>query len=145
MNWEWDKIPKQTELVENGKTGDCWRCCIAAILRRPASEVPHFLAEALKDREGPSMDPLTQQWLTSQGYWLMHCVGYMGFPRAWREQPEFTDMPVIICGPSPRSKQMGAHHACVAVNGDRIVYDPHPSNAGLTAITDRFVIIPHYK
>jgi hypothetical protein len=58
----WKSIPKQTLLVEDGEIGDCWRCCIAAVLGVPATEVPHFL----RNEDGTvnhNVDADTQRWL----------------------------------------------------------------------------------
>jgi hypothetical protein len=136
----WNRIPKQKELVENGKTGDCWRCCIAAILGLPARKVPHFLANAIRKKR--SMDCLTQEWLNKRGLFLALVKrGDIVFPRYWTKEPDKTEWPPIIsCGPTPRSKQIGDHHATVTIHG-KLVYDPHPSNAGLTAITDQYMIV----
>lgn len=135
MNWD---LPKQTFLVENGHVGDCWRCCIAAILQLPAAQVPHFLLDD-SGNGGCSVDTKTQTWLNERGYVLLLSRAF-GIPRMHGGNP-LADYPRIVCGPSPRSKRMGAHHACVAI-GQTIVYDPHPSGAGLTAITDEYMVVP---
>lgn len=141
----WASIPSQTFLVADGKIGDCWRCCIAAILRTPAAEVPHFLQQSIEAPRGPSMDPLTQEWLNAKGYYLLHTEGGVHMPRMWSDQPDaLQPPPVIACGPTPRSKAMGEHHAVVMI-GSKMVYDPHPDKTGLTAITDRYLIMPFYE
>jgi hypothetical protein len=133
MKWNWD-LPKQKFLVENGATGDCWRCCVAAILQIPAEEVPHFL-ELEKDG-GKDMHVATQEWLSKRGYFMVcsdHYTVY-GLNKDW-----FDDLPLIAAGPTERSKGLGKHHAVVMLK-DEIVYDPHPSNAGLTYISDKYLI-----
>lgn len=139
MNWE---IPKQTFLVEDGKVGDCWRCCIAAILQMPAEAVPHFLLSS-KENGFCSCDSDTQQWLNERGWCLVEARKF-SFPR--RSTGAFDGLPVISCGPTERSRGMGRHHAVVTI-ASKVVYDPHPSNAGLTAITDEYLVvpIPHFK
>lgn len=134
----WD-IPKQAFLVENGEVGDCWPCCIAAILNIVRADVPHFL----KERDGGSMDADTQRWLNQRGYVLMHVpVGHIWTPR-WSTDIVPTP-PVIACGPSPRSTKLGQHHAVVCIEG-KVVYDPHPSNAGLTYVADEYMIVPAFR
>lgn len=135
---DWSSIPKQTKLVENGEIGDCWRCCIAAVLGVDASEVPHFLEQEINDRYNRSMDPDTQEWLNERGLFLacIHGSRAIGFPRWNRTKIE---VPLISCGPTERSRGMGRHHAVVTI-GDTVVYDPHPSEAGLTAITEQWLI-----
>lgn len=141
MSKDWKAIPKQKFLVENGEVGDCWRCCIAAVLGLPAEEVPHFL----RNEDGTlnhSIDADTQSWLNERGYVMLfaNALGMsMGlhFPR-WGKKP--FDLPALItCGPTERSRGLGKHHAVVTI-GDGIVYDPHPSEAGLTAIVEQYLI-----
>lgn len=131
----WNR-PKQAYLVENGQVGDCWACCIAAVLDIPRAEVPHFLAES---SDGRSMDADTQRFLNQRGLVMVLVQSEIWIPR-WAND-DAPPLPVIAAGPTPRSKRMGQHHAVVMVN-DQVVYDPHPSDAGLTAITDRYLILP---
>ena len=92
MNWD---LPKQTFLVENGQVGDCWRCCIAAVLQVPAEKVPHFLQEAKVQREDPDM--LTQKWLNDRGYLLIEANRvYFHYLYGRNVEP----VPVIACGPN---------------------------------------------
>lgn len=139
----WQDIPKQRLLVENGEIGDCWRCCIAAVVGVPAEDVPHFVAQ----RSG-SCDADTQAWLNERGFLMLHVEGDGrggqggSFPR-WGGRP-FPEPAVIACGPTQRSRGLGKHHAVVLVEG-KIVYDPHPTDAGLTAIVERYFIFPVQK
>lgn len=101
--------------------GDCMRACIASLLDSPIAEVPHFLREA----EG---DPV--------GFWegIYAFCEARGFdyspvhpvfdPAMARHVGGFH----TIGGPSPRGG--GILHAVVGKNG-HIVFDPHPSKAGL--------------
>jgi hypothetical protein len=132
----WD-LPKQTFLVEEGKVGDCWRCCIAAVVQTPAAEVPHFMLEE-KEKNGCSCDPDTQQWLNGRGWCLINARQFI-FPR-WHGGL-FRGLPVIAIGPTERSRGRGKFHAVVMLEG-KLVYDPHPSNAGLTAVTEEYVVVP---
>lgn len=130
----WTSIPKQTFLTENGQIGDCWRCCIAAILGVKAENVPHFLLK--KDGTvNSAVDADTQKWLRNFGMYIT-CSKDFEFHR-WNTT--IIEVPLIVCGPTQRSKTLGQHHAVVMIN-DKMVYDPHPSEAGLTAITERYLI-----
>lgn len=101
--------------------GDCMRACIASLLDLPIANVPHFLREA----DG---DPTK--------FWLGVCD--FAEARGWdylcdfaRHRPEFVgdmDGYHIIGGPSPRGG--GLLHAVVGRSG-QVVFDPHPSKAGL--------------
>jgi len=131
----WD-LPKQEFLVENGQIGDCWACCIAAVLGIPRNEVPHFLQE---DPSGQRMDPDTQRWLNNRGFVLIHVEGAdFNYPRWAGETVPM--LPVIAAGPTPRSKRVGQHHAVVMLGG-KLVYDPHPSDDGLTWVVDQYLIV----
>jgi len=135
LKWDW---PKQTLLSEDLQIGDCWRCCIAAVLQVPAEKVPHFL------RDGRSIIADTQRWLNQRGYVIIqsnnggHNSGFW-FP-SWGVDA-VPQHPVIECGPTVRSKKKGAHHAVVTVRG-QLVYDPHPWNCGILWTTDAYVIAP---
>ncbi|MBA4019155.1 MAG: hypothetical protein C0483_18470 [Pirellula sp.] len=143
MTRNWNAIPKQTFLVEDGKIGDCWRCCIAAVLGLPAEMVPHFL---MKDdgTHNHECDADTQLWLCERGYRITYANSFGGarealwFPR-WSSSPIDPPVPLIGVGPTQRSKGLGKHHAVVMIDG-KIVYDPHPSEAGLTAIIEQYLI-----
>jgi len=133
MNWNY---PKQKFLSESGELGDCWRCCIAAMLQLPIDDVPHFLMWAKKN--GSSMHPDTQKWLNERGYCLVQANEF-SFPR-WAGKG-FDGMPVIASGPTSRSKTMREHHAVIML-GDKLLYDPHPSEDGLTAVTQMYLVVP---
>ena len=132
---DWSSIPKQTLLREKGEVGDCWRCCIAAIIGMPAEEVPHFLQNE-KDDPSCSMDADTQEWLNQRGWQITEATQFR-FHR-WGKS-KFRVPPIIVCGPTCRSTEMGQHHAVIMSDG-KLLYDPHPSEAGLTAITDQHLI-----
>lgn len=136
MNWS--EIPKQTLLKENGEVGDCWRCCVAALVGLPAEEVPHFLKDAVDNPSSCDMDADTQEWLNQRGWYIAE-VKQCHFHR-WARSG-FLPPAVIACGPTARSTKMGQHHA-VIMRADELLYDPHPSGAGLTAIIDCHLIFP---
>lgn len=134
---DWSAIPKQTLLKENGQIGDCWRCCVAAIVGLPAEQVPHFLENEIKD-PSRSMDADTQEWLNQRGLMMVEASVFR-FHR-WASS-RFRLPAVIAAGPSPRSKKMGEHHA-VIMREDKLLYDPHPSGTGLTYVSERYLIFP---
>lgn len=141
---DWKAIPKQTHLVENGVIGDCWRCCIAAVLGLPAEEVPHF-GSGDDGKWNHQCDYDTQKWLNDRGYVITYASAVGGSRSAfclpcYSADSDICDsIPLIACGPTQRSKGLGKHHAVVMVGRD-IVYDPHPSEAGLTAIIEQWLI-----
>ena len=105
-----------------GQHGDCQRAVIASLLELPISEVPHFLQEANGD---PS-----DYWDSLQAFLSKHGYAYLCLPA--RSGAAFfgegVDVFHEIAGPSPRGN--GITHAVVGRNGE-IVFDPHPSRAGL--------------
>lgn len=134
--FDWN-LPKQTILHGSGRTGDCWRCCVAAIVRRPALEVPHF-AEA---NGGAHYEADTQRWLNQNGF-VMLAAKPEFIVHGWHGDPLI--LPIISTGPTTRSKRLGQHHAVVTIQG-QVVYDPHPDGSGLTAIIQQFVILPNHR
>lgn len=107
---------------EEGQYGDCQRAVIASLLDLPASEVPHFCAIA-KD-EPTAFWTLLQSFLRSKGFVYLRVPARSGAAFFGDEGNVFHE----ISGPSPRGN--GVFHAVVGCNGE-IVFDPHPSRAGL--------------
>lgn len=140
---DWAAIPKQTFLTEEGKIGDCWRCCVAAVLGLPAEEVPHFVMTA-DGKHNHNDDADTQRWLNGRGLQMCLVSSYGGrealrYP-CWHEDVEKFPPPVVIAvGPTVRSKSRGHYHA-VVMRGNELLYDPHPSEAGITAVVEQYLI-----
>lgn len=126
---------------ENGVLGDCFRACIASVVGRPLSEVPHFVRD-FPNVEGDD----TAQWFAATQRWLAQ-LGVMALfydnPRAARAdaRAEVSAYPhILIDGISPRFP--GVHHVVVgdAITGE-ILHDPHPDRTGLTEVTGAFVLV----
>lgn len=107
---------------ESGLHGDCQRAVIASLLELDITDVPHFGLLG-KDDSNIYWDEL-QKFVNKFGYiWLVtkasSPIGIWGY-----------DGPIYheISGPSPRGNSIT--HAVIGRNGE-IVFDPHPSNAGL--------------
>lgn len=118
-------IPVDQEFIHNpevGQFGDCQRAVIASLLDLPISEVPHFLQEANGE---PSMFwESIQTFCRKHGYVYLTVPARSGFSFYGDDGDVFHE----ISGPSPRGS--GVFHAVVGCNGN-IVFDPHPSRAGL--------------
>ena len=146
----WKTIPKQTIFgFGDGITiGDCFRCCIAAILHLPASDVPHFMEKQTKN--GGDAASYANDWLIPNGHMLivLHGSDYFsdGSPFHIPLTSEYTklngylNIPIICSGPTVRSKNSQQTHS-VVMSGSDLLYDPHPSNDGLLAITIREMVI----
>lgn len=106
---------------ENGQYGNCMQACIASYLHRPLDDVPHFhhdgcAAEVFWDR--------VEDWLDNNNLAL----------RYGKRVGTFS----IVLGPSVR----GTNH-CVIMSGDHVIWDPHPSRAGLIEESNRFYLLPN--
>lgn len=105
----------QTLFRERGETGNCMQACLATILGLPLHEVPHF---ALFGRNWTNA---FTDWCDAKG------LDWSG------DTPE--NRPKELCiamGTSPRDPK--GQHAVVYHHG-RMVFDPHPSRAGLVDVT----------
>jgi hypothetical protein len=107
---------------ENGQYGDCQRAVVASLLDLPITAVPHFLREA-------AGEPVAY-WERLQAFVRSHGFVYLNVPVRAGQAFYGDDGDVFheISGPSPRGNGVG--HAVVGCNG-QIVFDPHPSRAGL--------------
>ncbi|MCB2412378.1 DUF4326 domain-containing protein [Demequina sp. TTPB684] len=122
-----DRYPTQEFLHgESDVPGDCWRACIAGLTNAPLEVVPHF-AQLYPDETTPAWWYATVTWVeeNAPGTTLV-CIDPV-FPVA--TQTEALPPVVIATGKSPRGDFM---HAVLVdwVTGD-LVWDPHPSRAGL--------------
>lgn len=137
--WE-PKPTNMAHLHEEGSLlpGDCWRCCIAAVTHDERDDVPHFLRYSGIPGQGQGdTDPeglwwwATLGWLGSCGLWLRTSfvpeVGAEGAPVREALDAIALPGPFLLSGKSPRG---ACSHAVVAYRGE-VVWDPHPSRAGL--------------
>lgn len=108
-----------TQHHEGYPYGDCVRASYAAILDLPWEAVPRFDPAAL--RPGESQRDRERAWLASMGLALEEAT-----------PDELDEVPLglhLISGLSPR----GFGHRCVGMGG-HVVWDPHPSRAGLVCV-----------
>lgn len=113
---------------ENNIYGDCWRTCIACILDKHPSEVPHFLDESkAKIKTGEEIKKCSR-WLRK------HDITRMAIPissPSLREAMEFVSkwnphMHFILAG---QSKNEVNH--CVICQDGKIVFDPSQDESGV--------------
>lgn len=90
-------------------TGNCLQASVATLLGLPLSKVPHFILD-------PAWEIRFMDFMAAHG----RPVTLMKFEEAFNG---------IAIGPTVR----GTHHAVVMWEGS-IVWDPHPSRAGLTEV-----------
>lgn len=104
----------------NGQFGNCMQACVASYLHRPLAEVPHF------HHDGCATDVFwdrVEDWLDTHNLYLSYA----------KQDGTFS----IVSGPSER----GTIH-CVIMCDDQLIWDPHPSRAGLVSVTYRFYLLP---
>lgn len=117
-----------TLFAEEGKVGDCWRCCIATLVYLTAADVPHFV-ELYEDT-----------WLSETNKWLRERIGKELFngPAEFPVVPgDPAWLPVILIGRSPRGL---GHAILVDWNSGQMIHDPHPSRDGLVSENQTFVL-----
>ena len=118
---------KQTMLYEEGRLGNCFPACIASILECEIEDIPDFIhLESFHD------------WLSTLNDWLVG-MGLIYVEFVTKDNPEEffkgykTKVHHILAGCTERTdmdSEFPVTHAVVALNG-KMVFDPHPSNAGL--------------
>lgn len=124
-----------TQRTEGWPTGECVRATYAAILNRPIGSIPRFDPASLA--EGEEQRDREHKWLASQG------LGLVEISTASDEElpPEVLacvpDVEHLISGMSPR----GFGHRCVGRAG-RVIWDPHPSRAGLVSVYSIGFLVP---
>lgn len=116
-----------TQTQEGFPYGDCVRASYAALFGVPIEAIPRFDPASLKT--GETQHDKERRWLRSLGLDLMDVRPDEAGDTVLGEH--------LISGLSPR----GFGHRCVGVNG-RVVWDPHPSRAGLVEVWSIGLIVP---
>lgn len=107
--------------AQNPNKGNCTEAAVASLLGIP-----------MPTKFGPDGDSLTfwtdfEKCFAAHGFWVLREGGNF--------QP---DGLYLASGPSAR----GCSHM-VVMNGGKLVHDPHPSNAGITEVTNVWLAIPY--
>lgn len=109
----------------NQKPNGCWMACLASLTGIPLDEFPD-VPDDVQGRESSLHNAVTV--LLREHGWQLHRLWTTDTaPRGW----------AISAGESPR----GLFHAVVVHDG-ALVWDPHPSRAGLKRMEDYEVLIP---
>lgn len=122
----------------DGIPGDCLRACVASLLDEPYRAVPHFALYPAWWWD------LLRAWARSRGgdVACLRVVG--GSVRQFLAHPDDDpawDGLLIGCGASPR----GPYRHVVLVDVDLdLVYDPHPSGAGLLEVDEVYAFVAPY-
>lgn len=118
--------------TNDGIPGDCWRAALASLLGLELDDVPHF---GLYARQRWWFE--TRRWLQGRGLDLWYV------PLDEDDIPDsvMDDGLVLLAGPSPRGP---FSHVAVGHPDGTVVWDPHPSRAGLRGIEEAFVLTEPY-
>jgi hypothetical protein len=121
---QWDEVTQtilaDPDLAAQHVYGNCLQAALASVMRMPLDAVPHFVAFTW-------YRPALELWL--RGYSLTG---------EWVHTEEVPSGGVsVVAGKSPRSGE----HVCIGYDG-QIVWDPHPSRAGLLSIYEALIIKP---
>lgn len=126
-----------TQRIEGFPFGECVRASYATILGLPLEEVPRLDPAAAK-AAGEDQRARERRYLATMG---LRLVEIRATPPAelpgWLLDSLAPDTPHLISGLSPR----GFYHRCVGVGG-RVVWDPHPSRAGLLTVNSVGILVP---
>ena len=117
--------------VEGYPYGECVRASYASLLDLPIELVPRLDPGALAP--GEAQGDRERNWLALLGLDLIE----MSPAEAATLPPAALARPHLVSGVSPR----GLGHRCVGLHG-RVLWDPHPSRAGLTKVTSVGVLVP---
>jgi hypothetical protein len=109
--------------------GNCVRASWATFLGVPLSQVPDFDPGHIGDRDQLEAE---RQWVRGQGFDVV-VVSAKG------DRPSIpADVVHLMSGLSPR----GPHGHRVVGQGGRMVWDPHPSHAGLVELWSYTFLVP---
>lgn len=120
----------------DGIPGDCFRTAIACLLDRDRDDVPHFGLRLSWWEE-------TRRWIRANDGRDLYYVD-ADEPEHWHLIPGGVgdDDLMLVGGPSPRGS---FGHVVVGRRDGSVVWDPHPSRAGLTGVVEFFVLgAPYY-
>lgn len=118
--------------TDDGIPGDCYRAALASLLCLPAEDVPHFGLYVSWWEE-------TRRWLQARGRDIAYAEPGDDLHAVWRD--ELPEVPVLVGGRSPRG-DFG--HVVVGLIDGTVLWDPHPSRAGLRTVDEFFLLVePH--
>ncbi len=119
--------PVMQTVINNFRTGDCMRACVASIFEFDIETVPNFMRKG-KDK----YIEFFQLWCVK--------LGISPLDVAFNESDDtkfIKDCYMIAVGTSPRNKDYS--HGVVWLNG-KCVHDPHPKGNGLSGKPKTFTV-----
>lgn len=115
---------------DGGPVGDCLRAAIASLFGMDPESVPHFASLGILE---PRDSPTHSCWWFALVGWAslldppLDVVDVDATDDAWPSEDAWLGGYCLASGPSPRGDFL---HTVVARSGE-VVWDPHPSRAGL--------------
>jgi hypothetical protein len=122
-------VRRVTQTKVGWPDGNCVRASYASLLGVDLDLVPDFSPAALR---GDNQRAAERAWLRDLGYDLVVV------PEGGARPDVSPDTLHLVSGLSPR----GFGHCCVG-RGGQVVWDPHPSRAGLVEVWHRAFLVPH--
>ena len=128
---------RPTRQTKFGDTeGNCFPACLASLLELPLETIPNFChayGHAHMARTGRDWLTEARSWLHPRGWWYLEVAAKTleAIPGGvWH----------VMAGPSPR----GDHYHSVVGSGGAMIFDPHPSQAGLKRLETFGFLIPRH-
>lgn len=127
--------------------GNCWQYALASILDTPADELPDQIAVELRARQTPddphgsaAFDAAVRTYLARHHGCAVRSIP-LGGVADLRARADRLERPYLLFGPTPRTAISDVSHVVVG-KGAGVIWDPHPSRAGLVGVTRADVIVP---
>lgn len=132
---------RQTKFTnqETGECGNCFQACLASLLEIPIDDIidtGHLAQQAQESSDNTIFWNGVEQWLESIGYELSLVTNHKEY---LEQDPVGCNVHYILTGHSPRFPD--DHHSVIA-RGGAVVWDPHPSDAGLLDFCDAMILEP---
>ena len=118
---------RQRQTIFGAPHGNCFSTCVACVLDLDLEDVPNFCGDGLED-----WWDRFEAWCVERGLFPFEY-----YPKSWKEWKERlpAHMVVICSGPAER----GHDHSTVYLGNGTLLWDPHPSDAGLLEVVDVLV------
>lgn len=118
--------------------GNCWQYALASILDVPADDLPDQITAELHGRL-EAYDAALRVYLGRHHGLAVRSIPLRSIAELHARAAELAD-PYLLFGPTVRTPISSVHHAVVG-QGARVLFDPHPSRAGLAGVVRADVLV----